>query len=146
MPWTELRLQQTGKNSKNIPCWCEIHAWRWGRSPIPLPTAAIRIQALFLCLSVFLHSPMSSSISQPRALQPQSAQPRIQIFWASAIWTKAPVLPGILHRLEWKKNKNIPWSWVKAARLPWALSRRQGAAPAPLQPPAETEPAGETIN
>lgn len=72
------------------------------------------------CLSVFLHSRMLSSISQPPALQPQSARSRIQIFWASAIWTKTPVLPAALHRLEWKKKyKNIPSSWVNAARLPW---------------------------
>lgn len=71
---------------------------------------------------------------------------RIQIFWASVIWMKAPVLPGTLHRLEWKKNKNIPQSWLKAARLPQPLSCRQGAASAPLQLPAETEPAGKIIN
>lgn len=113
-----------------------------GADPIP---AAIHAQVLFLHLSVCL-SCLPQCLLQSANHGHFSLILQIQIFWVSAIWTKAPVLPGTLHRLEWKKNKNIPWSWVKAARLPQPLSCRQGAALAPLQPPAKIEPAGKIIN
>lgn len=125
---TVLTFQQARKNSKKITCWSENRGWETGThgpgsslapaggspglssagwcspSSCPLLPYVLRHFACG-CLSVFLHSRTLSSISRPRALlQPRSAQSRIQIFRASAIWKKAPVLPAALYRLEWKKK------------------------------------------
>lgn len=161
------------ENSKKITCWSENHGWETGTrgpgSPLapaggspglssagwcspsscPLLPYVLRHFACG-CLSVFLHSRTLSSISRPRALlQPRSAQSRIQIFWASTIWKKAPVLPAALYRLEWKKKKNKnPIELGKCCRAapagrcqrPRPLSPRAGEQPQPQSRSAAAQP------
>lgn len=141
MFWTELRLQQTGKNTKNIPCRYESHAWRWGR-PHPCCHTCSGAFPPSVCLSSCLPLCPLQSTNQGTS----ASVYRHRYFGYLQSGRKLQSCQELCTGLNGKKNKNIPWSWVKAARLPQPLSCRRGAALAPLQPPAKIEPAGKIIN